>query len=265
MVRVHYCPYKMWLIFFLICCLFLFNMYFFKMENDLLYKMYYTLSLCLCICIYYYIYVENLVHYFSQFLNEYLIIKDFQDMIIIYIKITFICTFFWSLNYLILISVFWINSIKKKTDRKSYQIFLIFYLVLNVFWVVKQDLFFSNWEIFLLGTKTLMFDIQPDFYIFFQNLIEDLYDFFFITSILYIHYNLFFNKINKLTTVQLYRTCVFVFLILYFIYFFSCESWINFLFFSIISLIIVESLLYTKFMLVELKKLIIKLKYFYKC
>lgn len=226
--------------------------------------MYYTIGLCFCLCIYYYYYIEDILFYLSNVLNEYLIIKDFQDIITIYLQITFLLAIILSLIYFYFVYFLWNKVITYNTEKKTYQIFLGVYLGLTVFWIVKQDLFFSNWEVFLLSTKTWLFDIQPDFYIFFQNLIEDLYDFFIISSILYVYYFMFLNKKKhtKFTAINQTRILFFLFFLIYFIYFFSCESWLNFIFFNIISLFITEFLLYTKYMLIELKKLIIKSKYF---
>lgn len=244
--------------------LFWINLRIFNIQQELTHKIFYIILVWCFVGLCFYTNVEYFILYISKVLHEYLIIKDFHDIIVIYVKLTFWLTTL--LTFLFLMSVFWLweQSILYKTQKQLYIVFLLVYSILIVIWIVKQDLFYSNWEIFLLSTKNLLFDIQPDFYLFFTALVEDLIDFFVITLGLYIFYYWFFSsKIKLQLTYKGFRILFLIFLNSYCIYFFSCETFINWVYYSIFSVFIVELSILTLYFLIQTKKIIIMSKYLF--
>lgn len=74
-----------------LCTIFLLlylNTIIFNIQKELLYKTLYSLILCVILLMFFYNNIEFFLLYFSKILNDSLIIKDFQDIIIIYVTIT---------------------------------------------------------------------------------------------------------------------------------------------------------------------------------
>lgn len=238
-------------------------MYIFKIHVEFFYKLLYISFLWVIVALIFYYFIEDFLLYLSNILNQYLIIKDFQEIITIYTQITIFLANLLVFFYTAILYLVWKQNVLFKTEKNNYSVFLIVYLFCIVLWIVKQDLFFSNWEIFL-NTNKILFDIQPDFYIFFQSFFIDINDFFMITCLLYFFYLIFFTKqlSTNIQKIKEFRFVCYTIYSLYFIYFFSCETILNLLSFILFAFFLTEIIIFTKILLLELKKLVIKSKYF---
>lgn len=265
MVRVHYCPIKIMTIILIILSFILYiyiNLFIFNMQREFFLKILYISFCCLSLNLLFYINIEYFLLYFSKALNQYLIVKDFQDIINIYVQISLLLTVFFLIFYILGLGLLWQQSLVYKSNNIFYLIFLLSYGFVVSCWIVKQDLFYSNWEIFLNTSKNLIFDLQPDFYLFFNSLIEDISDFFSFLLLIYFGYFWMYTKLPLSNiTISNWRKLIFFFLVSYCLYFFSCETLWNLASYLGICFCIQEGLLLTWCFLIELKKIILKLKY----
>ena len=241
-----------------------FNLHTFHLYKDLLYKGLYLVGLTFVLITIFYSNMDYFLIYLSKFLNNYIIIKDFQDIISVYVNLSMFLALFFDYIFFIIMSALFYENIKTKTEHSFYQKFLILYSICFVVWITKQDLFFSNWEIFLANPNNLIFDIQPDFYIFFINLAEDFFDLF-CWTIFYASSFLFFYKSIKLRrNIKKIRIYLNFLIIIYLFYFFALESNNIVILFFCFSFFLTECVLFTYYFLIELKKNTVKIT-FKKC
>jgi hypothetical protein len=106
-----------------------FNLHTFHLYKDLLYKGLYLVALTSILILVFYSNIDYFLIYLSKILNNYIIIKDFQDIISVYVNLSLFLALFFDYLFLIVMVGLFYNNIKTKTEHFFYQKFLIFYSI----------------------------------------------------------------------------------------------------------------------------------------
>ena len=215
-----------------------------------------------CILCILFVYANTILIYFLDQVLEPLVVSDPTTFTYNYFYFILNLSFLLLIPFILLLLFFYSSSIKYIYNSwlNIFLILLFIYYICILFWIVKYDLFFSNWfSLAYTPEFSIAFDFQPNFEQFLNCFWVEYQEFFlFLFFMLFIPLTLiFYGKINYFSVgfVWLYS-----FFFIYFIFilylFFEFEFlnnfalyitlWIFFLFFNFFWLILEKSKHYKK-------------------
>jgi hypothetical protein len=204
--------------------------------DEIFWKLLYLISISLILFIYFFSQDFLIWQYFFNLVHENLIIKDTQDLVNIAFDLSFIYTVYFITPLIgLYLGIYLTNYNLKEANQKFLLNFLcLFYYYILIKFLLDNDLFLANWEIFMRNQAT-NYDFQPDLIYLVLTYLGDFYDlvvFFFV-------YLVYLLNLHKLIRIQnkkgqnLIRILIHFLFSCFILYFFGGESgWIDLLLLS---------------------------------
>jgi hypothetical protein len=219
----------------------------FKIGIILYWKLFYLFILSLSLLTLFFTFSDEIIINFLVPIKEIIIMRDPQDYINLNINLVFFYTFlFFCPVFIIYCWLYNINTLEKKqANILNVFVFYILIIYITLFWIVKNDLYLSNWDFFYFN-NVLHYDFQPDmlllFLIFFGEYIDLLFYLLFYCFIQIITIKLIFNFWYK-NAIYFNRLRIFlnVIIFMFSFYFFGGETWNRMLFLFIFVFLMQET------------------------
>ena len=219
----------------------------FKIGIILYWKLFYLFILSLFLLTLFFTFSDEIIINFLIPIKEIIIMRDPQDYINLNINLVFFYTFlFFCPVFLMYCWLYNINILEKKqTNILNVFVFYVLLIYITLFWIVKNDLYLSNWDFFYFN-NVLHYDFQPDmlllFLIFFGEYIDFLFYLLFYCFIQIITIKLIFNFWYK-NAIYFNRLRIFlnVIIFMFSFYFFGGETWNRMLFLFIFVFLMQET------------------------
>lgn len=219
----------------------------FKIGIILYWKLFYLFILSLSLLTLFFTFSDEIIINFLVPIKEIIIMRDPQDYINLNINLVFFYTFlFFCPVFIIYCWLYNMNTLEKKqANILNVFVFYVLIIYITLFWIVKNDLYLSNWDFFYFN-NVLHYDFQPDmlllFLIFFGEYIDLLFYLLFYCFIQIITIKLIFNFWYK-NAIYFNRLRIFlnVIIFMFSFYFFGGETWNRMLFLFIFVFLMQET------------------------